>query len=789
METNLVCSNGAVRMKLLCPKQTSPSICLGRLPKLAAASASKPYTARHAYHCTTAHSLYTNAGNFSVLLGKPRHDYQTSPKFKTVTSGRRYSIVTPIHCSKDENNNSQRKPPSRSWRPWGWLSRFASNYKQPVRIFFNVCIFYLLTRIWPLGGRMNFGDSDSVVVQVPFSEFVRRIKHDEIHSVSMDGTHINFALRPTSPLLINRPEGSENARISFCTVRPTDYSVPYETLERNAVQFTAVDKRGNRFMTIMVYGLYIGLLLSALNRLPLKLPQKSGPGRKHKGQDAHNQTTFADVAGVDEAKEELQEIVEYLKAPERFSKLGARPPSGVLLVGPPGTGKTLLARAVAGEADVPFFSISASEFVELYVGMGAMRVRELFASARKEAPSIVFIDEIDAVAKGRDMRLRGVGNDEREQTLNQLLTELDGFDNDKENPVICIAATNRPDVLDAALLRPGRFDRRVAVERPDKVGRQQIISVHLKQRNLPLADDVSVDSICGATTGFTGADLANLVNEAALLAGRKHKSDVGKEDFDQAILRAVAGIEKKRSVLHGTEKDVVSKHEVGHALVSTAVSRLIATSGDVEKLSIIPRTGGALGFTYIPPKTEDRALLFDSEIRGQLAMLMGGRAAEQLTCHAVSTGAVDDIKRATDLAYKAVSEFGLSSAIGPLNVGVLAAGGSDEGAWFMKDSGNLARLAEKEVKDLIEGALAVALDTITLNKGIHEGLSSVLTAEERVEGEVLSKWLAHVQVPQSLNDFVLDGKLPLRKTELPVGLLGSPSSRAKLSEQAIAEMV
>lgn len=617
---------------------------------------------------------------------------------------------------------------------------------------------------------MNFGDSDSVVVQVPFSEFIRRIKLNEINSVSIDGAHINFALKPSSPLLINRPEGSENARISFCTTRPTDYSVPYELLEQNAVQFTAMDKRGNRLMSILVYGLYIVLLLSALNRLPMKAPQKAGPGRKHKGQDVGNQTTFADVAGVDEAKEELQEIVEYLKAPERFSKLGARPPSGVLLVGPPGTGKTLLARAVAGEADVPFFSISASEFVELYVGMGAMRVRELFASARKEAPAIVFIDEIDAVAKGRDMRLRGVGNDEREQTLNQLLTELDGFDNDKDNVVICIAATNRPDVLDAALLRPGRFDRRVAVERPDKIGRQQILSVHLKQRNLPLADDVSIESICTATTGFTGADLANLVNEAALLAGRKQKSNVGKEDFEQAVLRAVAGIEKKRSILQGVEKTVVSKHEVGHAVVSTAIGKLILTTGQVDKLSIIPRTGGALGFTYIPPKTEDRALMFDSEIRGQLAMLMGGRAAEQLTCHAVSTGAVDDIKRATDLAYKAVSEFGLSPAIGPLNIGVLAAGGSDEAAWFMKDSGNLSRLVEREVKGLLEGALVVAMDTIALNKSIHDGLSDILSADERVEGELLRKWLNDVQVPPSLQEYVLTGKLPLRRAEFPLSI-------------------
>eukprot|EP00775_Hariotina_reticulata_P009472 gene9472-9637_t len=556
-------------------------------------------------------------------------------------------------------------------------------------------------RLWPVGGRLGMGESETLVVNVPFSEFIKRVKHDDVQSVAVDGLHISFSLKPTSLGLPVPAEGAEHAKVMFSSVRPADYSVPYSVLEKNGVAFSAVDKRSNKLLTVLVYVMYAGLLLSAFNRLPLRLPNRQLAGRKHKGNDSTSSSvTFADVAGVDEAKEELQEIVEYLRAPEKFSKLGARPPSGVLLVGPPGTGKTLLARAVAGEADVPFYSISASEFVELYVGMGAMRVRELFANARKEAPAIVFIDEIDAVAKGRDMRLRSVGNDEREQTLNQLLTELDGFDSDKDNVVICIAATNRPDVLDQALLRPGRFDRRVSVERPDKLGRQQILKVHLERRGLPLADDVSVAEIASMSMGFTGADLANLVNEAALLAGRSNKALVGREEFSQAVMRSVAGIEKKRSILQGMEKDVVAKHEVGHALVGTAVSKLLPGSATVQKLSIIPRTGGALGFTYIPPSTEDRALMFDSEIRGQLAMLMGGRAAEQLTCTGVSTGAVDDIRRATDLALRSVSEFGLSAAIGPLNVGVLAAGGADDGAWLMRDNGDMAKLVEAELEKM-----------------------------------------------------------------------------------------
>lgn len=607
------------------------------------------------------------------------------------------------------------------------------------------------------------GESETLVMSVPFSEFVRRVRHDDVQTVSVDGLHVTFNLKPGSLSLPEPAEGSKVQKVVFATVRPADYSLPYSTLEKNNVAFSAVDKRSNKLLTIMVYALYAALLLTAFNRLPLRLPSR-GPlaGRKHNkgGENSTTPVMFADVAGVDEAKEELQEIVEYLRAPDKFSKLGARPPSGVLLVGPPGTGKTLLARAVAGEADVPFFSISASEFVELYVGMGAMRVRELFANARKEAPAIVFIDEIDAVAKGRDMRLRSVGNDEREQTLNQLLTELDGFDSDKDNVVICIAATNRPDVLDQALLRPGRFDRRVAVERPDKLGRRQILGVHLQRRGLPLAPDVQVDEIAAMTTGFTGADLANLVNEAALLAGRTNKALVGREEFSQAVLRSVAGIEKKRSILQGLEKEVVARHEVGHALVSTAVAKLLPGSAAVAKLSIIPRTGGALGFTYIPPNTEDRALMFDSEIRGQLAMLMGGRAAEQLTCDSVSTGAVDDIRRATDIALRSVSEFGLSAAVGPLNVGVLASGGADDGAWLMRDNGTMAQLVEAEVKALVAGAMAAAVCVISANKGIHEGLSALLTKQERVEGEALDRWLQHVVVPDLLRDFVVKGALP-----------------------------
>ena len=500
------------------------------------------------------------------------------------------------------------------------------------------------------------------------------------------------------------------------------------------------------------------LLVAVLNKLPLKLPQRGGARRSGSSTNPDpSRITFADVAGVDEAKEELQEVVEYLKAPERFTKLGARPPRGVLLVGPPGTGKTLLAKAVAGEAGVPFFSTSASEFVELYVGMGASRVRELFAQARKESPAIVFIDEIDAVAKGRDNRLRGVGNDEREQTLNQLLTELDGFDRQADQLVICIAATNRPDVLDAALLRPGRFDRRVPVERPDRIGREQILRVHMERKALPLNKDVDVPVLASQTAGFTGADLANVVNEAALLAGRRGRDNVAALDFDAAILRSVAGLEKKRSMLKGEEKAVVARHEVGHALVATAVACLVPSTNPVERLSIIPRSGGALGFTYSPPVAEDRVLLFENEIRGQLAMLMGGRAAEAATSESISTGAGDDIRRATDLAHRAVAEYGLSSVVGPLSVAALAAGGDDY-SLLMDGGGEVGRSVEREVRSMCESALAAARDVVELNRELHAKISGILEKEERLEGSALKEILEGTQVPASLKAFVLRGE-------------------------------
>lgn len=704
------------------------------------------------------------------ILGRSTNSDSSSPS--PGPSGDENDPSKRSESNSNRNRNNARRGP---WMLLSWLRSVVSSpqLQLPLRIALNVAMLYLLMRIWPVGGRAGLSSSpnksvESMNVRVPFSEFIRRVRQDEVEAVVLDGPQVGFTPRTTTDLttLSNSMEG--HVRITYFTQRPIDYVMPYDKLESNGVVFSTLDQRHDKVPTILMYVLAAGLFLMTISRLPLRLPNAKGTGRRHKGAGdaaggaAGTHITFADVAGVDEAKEELQEIVEYLRAPERFLKLGARPPCGVLLVGPPGTGKTMLARAVAGEADVPFFSISASEFVELYVGMGAMRVRELFANARKEAPAIVFIDEVDAVAKGRDSKLRSVGNDEREQTLNQLLTELDGFDSDKDKAVICLAATNRPDVLDAALLRPGRFDRRVMVERPDRLGREQILGVHIKRRALPLSSDVSAPELAAMTTGFTGADLANLVNEAALLAGRKGKTEVGREEFDAAVMRAVAGIEKKRSILQGVEKEVVARHEVGHALVATAVQLLLPVhASSVDRLSIIPRSGGALGFTYMPPKTEDRALMFDSEIRGQLSVLMAGRAAEQLTCDALSTGAVDDIRRATDLAQRMVSEFGLSPAVGPVNVSVLTGASSDDLLSALSPRGSgVSRAVEDAVRALVEGALDVALAVVEGNRGLHRELSRVLETKERVEGEELQGWLQGVQVPDVLRDFVLRGQLP-----------------------------
>jgi cell division protease FtsH len=446
--------------------------------------------------------------------------------------------------------------------------------------------------------------------------------------------------------------------------------------------------------------------------------------------------SFADVAGVDEAEEELREIVEFLKNPKKYTTLGGRIPKGVLLVGPPGTGKTLLARAVAGEAKVPFFSLSGSEFVEMFVGVGAARVRDLFAQAEVKSPCIVFIDELDALGKARVQSPMG-SHEEREQTLNQLLAEMDGFDSRKA--VIIMAATNRPEVLDPALLRPGRFDRQVLVDKPDIKGREAVLRIHA--RSVKMAPEVNLNVIASRTVGFAGADLANLVNEAALLAARKDKTAVDMRDFDEAIDRLIAGLEKKR-VMNVRERQIVAYHESGHAIVASALPDL----DPVHKISIVQRGFGALGYTMHLP-LEDRYLRTRTDLQYQLAVLLGGRTAEEIALGEISTGAQNDLQRATDIARAMVTEWGMSDAVGAVNYAgesrsrYLELGLPAERSHYAEAT---AQLIDGEVKRLVNEAHELARKTLTERRGHLEVVTRRLLEREVMEGDELREILRTV---------------------------------------------
>ena len=451
-----------------------------------------------------------------------------------------------------------------------------------------------------------------------------------------------------------------------------------------------------------------------------------GKSRARLHTDDKHQVTFADVAGADEAKEELEEVVEFLKQPKKFTELGAKIPKGVLLFGAPGTGKTLLARAVAGEAGVPFFSISGSDFVEMFVGVGASRVRDLFDSAKKNSPCIVFIDEIDAVGRQRGAGLGG-GHDEREQTLNQLLVEMDGFSTNEG--IIIIAATNRPDILDPALLRPGRFDRQIVVDIPDVKGRKEILAVHSKGK--PLGEGVDLDVLARRTPGFTGADLANLFNEAALLAARYNKKKIGMEELEDSIERVIAGPEKKSRVISDFEKKLVSYHEAGHALVA----ELLPHTDPLHKVSIIPR-GRAGGYTLLLPK-EDRRYMTKSHLLNQVTMLLGGRVAEKLILNEISTGAQNDLERATELVRKMITEFGMSDELGPLTFGR-----KQEQIFLGRDiardrnySEAVAYSIDKEARRIIDEAYKEAERLLRENKNVLDLIARTLMEKETIEAE------------------------------------------------------
>ncbi|CAG9184047.1 ATP-dependent zinc metalloprotease FtsH [Cupriavidus pinatubonensis] len=451
--------------------------------------------------------------------------------------------------------------------------------------------------------------------------------------------------------------------------------------------------------------------------------------------------TFADVAGIDEAKEELAEIVNFLKDPQRYRRLGGKIPKGVLLLGAPGTGKTLLAKAVAGEAGVPFFSMSGSEFVEMFVGVGAARVRDLFNQAETKAPCIIFIDELDALGKTRALNAVG-GNDEREQTLNQLLVEMDGFDTNKG--VIIMAATNRPEILDPALLRPGRFDRHVALDRPDLKGREQILKVHIK--DVVLAPTVDLTKLAGRTPGFAGADLANLVNEAALLAARKGKDAVEMVDFDEALDRIIGGLEKKNRVMNSQEKETIAYHEAGHAIVAESRPR----ADRVSKVSIIPRGVAALGYTQQTP-TEDRYLLKQSELLDRLDVLLGGRMAEEMVYGDVSTGAQNDLQRATDMARQMITQFGMSKQLGLATYddvpNPLLTGSGLMPRERKEYSESTAQIIDAEVRKILADASERVKQTLLTNRHKLDALAKLLLEQEVVDRSALELLLSEKVTP------------------------------------------
>ena len=488
------------------------------------------------------------------------------------------------------------------------------------------------------------------VEPIPYSQFQDLLKEHKVKEISITNNYIQGEL--TQPL----PDG----RSKFVTTRVEPELA--KDLDQYNVKFTGVVE--STFLRDILGWVIPAVVFFAIWMFVMrKFAEKQGLGGgflsigKSKAKvyvETDTKVSFADVAGVDEAKEELREIVQFLKNPQDYGRLGARIPKGILLVGPPGTGKTLLARAVAGEAGVPFFSISGSEFVEMFVGVGAARVRDLFEQARAKAPAIIFIDELDALGRARSA-FPGAGHDEKEQTLNQLLVEMDGFD--PSQGLVLIAATNRPEILDPALLRAGRFDRQVLVDRPDKQGRMQILAVHIKK--VRLAPDVQIEKVAALTPGFSGADLANLVNEAALLATRRGGSDVNLDDFTQAVERIIAGLEKKNRLLNADERRVVAYHEMGHALVAMA----LPGSDAVHKISIIPRGIGALGYTIQRP-TEDRFLMTREELENKMAVLLGGRAAEHLVFGHLSTGAADDLSKVTNIARSMVMRYGMDAKLG-----------------------------------------------------------------------------------------------------------------------------
>jgi cell division protease FtsH len=593
-------------------------------------------------------------------------------------------------------------------------------------------------------------------VEISYSEFRHLVETKGVDDLAISSDTITGNLLPKGiedlakerkkpDLLQTLEKKFEKKTPSFSTVRMADPDL-VKLLEKNNIKYRGVQE--NTWLSSLVsWVLPFALLIVIWIYFFRKIGSSAGGlmtvGKSKAKIYVQDETkvTFQDVAGVEEAEDELKEIIEFLKNPAKFQVLGGNLPKGVLLVGPPGTGKTLLARAVAGEAGVPFMSLSGSDFVEMFVGVGAARVRDLFATAQEKAPCIIFIDELDAIGKARGFSPMG-GPEERENTLNQMLSEMDGFDTRKG--VIIMAATNRPEILDPALIRPGRFDRHILVDRPSLKGREDILKIHT--RNIKVSPEVNLNTLAARTPGMVGSDLANIVNEAALLAARKNKAAVEMDDFEEAIDRVVAGLEKRNRVMNPKEKEIVAYHETGHALVAEA----LPTTDKVHRVSIIPRGIGALGYTMQLP-TEDRYLMTKPELEDRMAVMMGGRVAEELTFNEISTGAQNDLYRATDIARSMIREYGMSEKMGPITfererrplfLETLMPPGS-------KDySEATAQEIDEEVAALVNRAHERAREVLEKERPILEKAAKILLDKEVLEGEELREILNNAQTSE-----------------------------------------
>lgn len=592
-------------------------------------------------------------------------------------------------------------------------------------------LWYVLLGVWLVLLLHNMIASALMVENIPYSEFVKLVKEGKVAEIAISENDIQGRMIPS--------DGSSEKGALFRTVR-VDPGIS-ELLEENNVTYSGRIE-SNFLGTIMSWVIPIALFFGIWMFMMRRFQQQSGfmTIGKNKAKiymEDDVSIRFKDAAGVDEARQELEEVTSFLQEPGRYTRVGGQIPRGILLVGPPGTGKTLLAKAVAGESGVPFFSLSGSEFVEMFVGLGAARVRDLFKEAKEKAPCIIFIDELDALGKARGIGMAG-GHDEREQTLNQLLVELDGFD--PNVGVILMAATNRPEILDPALLRPGRFDRQVLVDRPDKSGRTDILKIYLDK--VETEGVIDAEKIAGMTAGMVGADLANLVNEAALLAVRRNKERLGMAEIEEAVERVVAGLEKKNRLINPAEKEIVAHHELGHAIVAMA----LPGTDPVQKISIIPRGIAALGYTMQVP-TEERFLMRKTELNNRIATLLGGRAAEELVFNDISTGAHNDLSRATDMARSMVKEYGMSERLGQvyfahkrqpqfLNPMPEARG---------EYSDETAQIIDEEVRRIIDDQYAVALAILRKNMDLLKRTAIQLLEDEVIEGPTLADLLKSVQ--------------------------------------------